>query len=218
MKTFIEYLQEGSVLAPLALAGSIMAGGVQAPPVAAPTQAVAPVIDPYAHFGGAHNVKLYQALVAGEHRGTDIGNGLDYDPAQYIRTRDKSGKSTAYGPAQITKSTAAGFLKTQPDLFKGQEDYVKQYVAQGQSMLGNVKEGDPCGPGGCGSLSEEKYHKPYQQMTVGVIRGKQRELKIDDTKPMSAQDRERFIQSWRGASRQEDPGYYAAIDAAYKTN
>jgi hypothetical protein len=51
-----------------------------------------------------------------------------------------------------------------------------------------------------------------------VMRGKQRELKIDDTKEMSPQDRERFIQSWRGASRQEDPGYYAAIDAAYKTN
>jgi hypothetical protein len=222
MKSFMEYIQEGSLLAPFALAGSIMAGGAQAPPAQAPaastTQAAAPVVDPYAHFGGAHNVKLYQALVAGEHRGTDIGNGLDYDPAQYIRTRDKSGKSTAYGPAQITKSTAAGFLRTQPDLFKGQEDYVKQYVAQGQSMLGNVKAGDPCGPGGCGTMSDEKYHKPYQQMTVGVMRGKQRELKIDDTKEMSAQDRERFIQSWRGASRQQDPGYYAAIDAAYKTN
>ena len=28
MKSFIEYLQEGSMLAPLALAGSIMAGGI----------------------------------------------------------------------------------------------------------------------------------------------------------------------------------------------
>ena len=121
-------------------------------------------------------------------------------------------------PVQITKSTAAGFMRTQPDLFKGQEDYVKQYVKQGQSMLGNVKAGDACGPGGCGSLSDEKYHKPYQQMASGVMRGKMRELKIDDTKEMSAQDRERFIQSWRGVSRQQDPKYYAAIDAAYKAN
>ena len=222
MKSFIEYIQEGSLLAPLALAAGMMAGNPQTAPTQAPaaptTQTDAPVVDPYAHFGGAHNMKLYQALVAGEHRGTDIGNALDYNAAQYIRTKDKSGKSTAYGPAQITKSTAAGFLKTQPDLFKGQEDYVKQYVKQGQSMLGNVKAGDACGPGGCGTLSDEKYHKPYQQMTVGVMRGKQRELKIDDTKEMSPEDRERFIQSWRGASRQEDPGYYAAIDAAYKAN
>lgn len=221
MKSFIEYLQEGSMLAPLALAGSIMAGGAQAPPAQAPaaqTTQTAPAVDPYAHFGGQHHANLYKAIVGAEHRGTDIGNPLDYNAGQYIRTRDTTGKSTAYGPAQITKSTAAGFMRTQPDLFKGQEDYVKQYVKQGQSMLGNVKAGDACGPGGCGSLSDEKYHKPYQQMASAVMRGKMRELKIDDTKEMSAQDRERFIQSWRGVSRQQDPKYYAAIDAAYKTN
>jgi len=219
MKSFIEYIQEGSLLAPFALAGSIMAGGAQAPPAAPPaastTETAAPVVDPYAHFGGEHNMKLYQALVAGEHRGTDIGNALDYNQAHYIRTKDTSGKSTAYGPVQITKSTAAGFLKTQPDLFKGQEDYVNQYVAQGKRMLGNVKIGDACGPGGCGTLSDEKYHKAYQEMAVGVMRGKMRELKIDDTKEMSAQDRERFVQYWRNASRQQDPAYYKAIDTAY---
>ena len=95
---------------------------------------------------------------------------------------------------------------------------MKEYETQGNSMLGNVKEGDACGPGGCGTLSDEKYHKPYQQMTAGIIRGKKRELKIDDTKEMSPEDRERFFQSWRGASRQDDPEYFAAIDAAYKTN
>jgi len=218
MKSFIEYLQEGSMLAPFALAGSIMAGGAQAPPAAppaTPTTEVAPVVDPYAHFGGEHNIKLYQALVAGEHRGTDIGNALDYNQAHYIRTKDKTGKSTAYGPVQITKSTAAGFLKNYPDLFTGQEDYVNQYVAQGKRMLGNVKIGDACGPGGCGTLSDEKYHKAYQQMAVGVMRGKMRELKIDDTKEMSPQDRERFLQYWRNASRQQDPAYYKAIDTAY---
>lgn len=222
MKSFIEYIQEGSVLAPLALAAGMMAGNPQTAPTQAPaaptTQTAAPVVDPYAHFGGAHNMKLYQALVGAEHRGTDIGNAVDYNPAQYIRTKDTSGKSTAYGPVQITKSTAAGFLKTQPDLFKGQEDYVNQYVKQGKSMLGNVKVGDACGPGGCGTLSDEKYHIPYQQMATGVMRGKERELKIDDTKEMSPKDRERFVQYWRGASRQEDPKYYAAIDAAYKVN
>jgi len=219
MKSFIEYIQEGSMLAPFALAGSIMAGGAQAPPAAPPaastTETAAPVVDPYAHFGGEHNIKLYKSLVAGEHRGTDIGNALDYNQGHYIRTKDTSGKSTAYGPVQITKSTAAGFLKTQPDLFKGQEDYVNQYVAQGKRMLGNVKIGDACGPGGCGTLSDEKYHKAYQEMAVGVMRGKMRELKIDDTKEMSAQDRERFVQYWRNASRQQDPAYYKAIDTAY---
>lgn len=221
MKTFIEYLQEGSVLAPFALAAGMMAGNPQTPPVqppAAQTTETAPAEDPYAHFGGQHHANLYKAIVGAEHRGTKIGNPLDYNAGQYIRTRDTTGKSTAYGPVQITKSTAAGFMRTQPDLFKGQEDYVNQYVKQGKSMLGNVKAGDACGPGGCGSLSDEKYHKPYQQMASGVMRGKMRELKIDDTKEMSPQDRERFIQSWRGASRQQDPKYYAAIDAAYKTN
>ena len=222
MKSFMEYIQEGSVLAPLALAAGMMAGSPQTAPTQAPatpaTQAAAPVVDPYAHFGGEQNTKLYKALVGAEHRGTDIGNALDYNASQYIRTKETSGKSTAYGPVQITKSTAAGFMRTQPNLFKGQEDYVNQYVKQGNSMLGNVKVGDACGPGGCGTLSDVKYHKPYQQMAVGVMRGKMKELKIDDTKPMSTQDRERFVQYWRGASRQDDPKYYAAIDAAYKTN
>lgn len=229
MKTFIEHLQERAGLAAGLLSVGMLTGEPQTAPVSAPvsapttetnqatttTQPAAPVEDPYAHFGGEHNMKLYRSLVAGEHRGTDIGNALDYNAGQYIRTKQASGKSTAYGPVQITKSTAAGFLKTQPDLFKGQEEYVNQYVAQGKRMLGNVKVGDPCGPGGCGTLSDEKYHKPYQQMAVGVMRGKMRELKIDDTKEMSPKDRERFIQYWRNASRQQDPAYYAAIDAAY---
>jgi len=233
MKTFIEHLQERAGLAAGLLSVGMLTGEPQTAPVSAPvtapvtapttqtdqtsttTKPAAAVEDPYAHFGGAHNVKLYQALVAGEHRGTDIGNALDYNAGQYIRTKDKSGTSTAYGPVQITKSTAAGFLKNQPDLFKGQEDYVNQYVKQGKSMLGNVKVGDACGPGGCGTLSDEKYHKPYQQMAVGVMRGKMRELKIDDSKEMSAQDRERFVQYWRNASRQQDPAYYKAIDTAY---
>lgn len=222
MKSFIQYLQEGSMLTPLALTAGILAGGGQAQAPATQTtqttqttQAAAPVVDPYAHFGGEHNIKLYRSLVAGEHRGTDIGNALDYNAGQYIRTKDTSGKSTAYGPVQITKSTAGGFMRTQPDLFKGQEDYVNQYVKQGKSMLGNVKIGDACGPGGCGTLSDEKYHIPYQQMAVGVMRGKMRELKIDDTKEMSPQDRERFVKYWRNASRQQDPKYYEAIDAAY---
>lgn len=236
MKTFIEHLQERAGLAAGLLSVGMLTGEPQTAPVSAPvtapvtapttqtdqttttTKPAAAVEDPYAHFGGAHNVKLYQALVAAEHRGTDIGNALDYNAGQYIRTKDKSGTSTAYGPVQITKSTAAGFLKNQPDLFKGQEDYVNQYVKQGKSMLGNVKIGDACGPGGCGTLSDEKYHIPYQQMAVGVMRGKQRELKIDDTKEMSPKDRERFIQYWRNASREQDPAYYKAIDDAYKAN
>lgn len=270
MKTFIEYLQEGSVLAPLVLAAGMM-GSAATPPSAPaehivgsgntissiarqygtdvatilknnpsikdpnkisigqkinlgaraastkPTTQAAAVEDPYAHLGGQQNVNVYKALVAAEHRGTDIGNPLEYNAGQYIRTR-AGANSSAYGPAQITKSTAAGFARTQPDLFTGQEDYMKEYETQGNSMLGNAKEGDVCGPGGCGTLSDEKYHKPYQQMAASVIRGKKRELKIDDTKEMSPEDRERFFQSWRGASRQDDPEYFAAIDAAYKTN
>jgi len=272
MKTFIEYIQEGSLLAPLDLvpldlpqfasqkldsgpkqykviSGDTLSSiarkhgtdvdtilnnnssiknpnkisigqninlGARAAPTKPTTQA-AGVEDPYAHFGGQQNVNIYKALVAAEHRNTDIGNPLEYNSGQYIRTR-AGVDSSAYGPAQITKSTAAGFAKTQPDLFTGQEEYMKEYERQGNSMLGNAKKGDACGPGGCGTLSDEKYHKPYQQMAASVIRGKKRELKIDDTKEMSPEDRERFFQSWRGASRQDDPKYYEAIDAAYKTN
>ena len=48
MKSFMEYIQEGSLLAPLALAGSIMAGGAQVPPAQPPvaqTTQTAPAMD-----------------------------------------------------------------------------------------------------------------------------------------------------------------------------
>ena len=70
MKSFIQYLQEGSMLTPLALTAGILAGGGQAQAPATQTtqttqttQAAAPVVDPYAHFGGAHNVNYIRLLL-----------------------------------------------------------------------------------------------------------------------------------------------------------
>jgi len=52
-------------------------------------------------------------------------------------------------------------------------------------------------------------------MEIRVMCGTICELRIEETKETWRQKSERFLQYWRNASRQEDPGYYKAIDAAY---
>jgi len=177
----------------------------------------------YVNFGNAQIRQLYGALQSAEHRGHKFKTRYGYDPETFIRTKaavvhnKKTGKddvSTAYGPVQITRSTAAGFIKTQPELFKGQEEYTSRYLDQGKKMLANKGYGanKQYGAGGAGDLSGEEQHSGYQQMAGGVIRGKLKELNIDPLKPISTEDRERFVKSWRGRSREADPEYYKAVD------
>lgn len=177
----------------------------------------------YVNFGNAQLRQLYGAIQSAEHRGTKIQSPYGYNPEVFIRTRSpvtidpetgKKSVSTAYGPTQITRSTVSGFMKKQPQLFKGLEDYTSKYLAQGTQMLakGGYGSNKKYGGGGEGDLAGEQYLSPYQQMTGAVMRGKMNELGIDITKDISPKDRERFVRSWRGVSRSADPKYYQTID------
>jgi hypothetical protein len=177
----------------------------------------------YVNFGNADLRRLYGAIQSAEHRDQKFETPYAYNPRAFIRTRSpvivnkKTGKrsvSTAYGPVQLTTSTVSGFMKTQPENFRGIEDYSKQFVAQGKKMLGRSGLGTASqyGGGGAGDLSGEEFNSPYQQLAGAVMRGKMKELNIDITKDISPEDRERFITSWRGASRKNDPKYFEQVD------
>jgi hypothetical protein len=169
-------------------------------------------------FGGNEQIKkLYGAIVAAEHEGAQVKDPFAFDKKLYIRTKAGGGKSTAYGPTQITVSTAKGFQKTQPQLFKGIEDYTSQYVAQGSKMLkANVK--DPTYGLGCvGDLCDPKQHKNYQKLSSAVIQGKAKEKKLDLNKPLSDEQLNTFIQYWRGADEKADPRYFKRFREGFKT-
>jgi hypothetical protein len=168
-------------------------------------------------FGGNEQIKkLYGAIVAAEHESAQPKDPYAFDKNLYIRTKAGGGKSSAYGPTQITGSTAKGFMKTQPQLFKGIEGYAKQYGEQGSKFLkSNVK--DPKYGLGCvGDLCDEKYHNDYQKLSSAVIQGKAKEKKLDLTKPLSDEGLNTFIQYWRGADEKSDSRYFKKFRESFK--
>jgi hypothetical protein len=172
-------------------------------------------------FAGNENIKkLYGAFAAAEHRGAKVENPFEFNEKIFIRTKgDKS--SSAYGPVQMTTSTVSGFLKNNPNDFKGIEDYTQKFIQQGRKML-KAKEGDLNYFLGCkGDLCDQKYNTDYQSLAATVIRGKMKEAKVDPDKPLSDQDLEKVIDHWRyglgskKSTKQSDKGYYEAFMNAY---
>lgn len=168
-------------------------------------------------FGGNDQIrKMYGAIVASEHTASKVKDPFTYDERLYIRTQDKSGKSSAYGPLQIVRNTARGFFRNNPELFKGNEEYAKKFIEQGDKFLKAGKSNDELyGPGCVGDLCGEEHHANYQKLGAAIIRGKAKELKIDLEKPMSEQDTNRFVEYWRGVSEKEDPRYFREFRAAF---
>jgi len=192
MKTFKEYLMEDSQVSPT----------------------TAPVEDP---FEGNSQIKtLYGAIVGAEHTASKVSDPFAFNKNLYIRTKAGGGKSTAYGPVQITGSTARGFLKTQPQLFKGIEDYTNKFVAQGSKMLKSDIKDPKYGLGCVGDLCDESQNANYQRMAAAVIKGKAKEKGLDLTKPLSDQDLSTFVGYWRGANETQDPRYYQAFREGFK--
>ena len=184
-----------------------------------------PDIDAEDPFEGNEQVRrIYSGLVAAEHtaefsankKRPAITNPLEFNERLYKRTEEKSGVSSAYGPVQIVRNTAKGFLKTRPDLFKGNEEYAQQFVEQGNKFLSAKGTPGKYGPGCTGDLCDEKYHKPYQKLAVSIIKGKAAEKKIDLTKPMTEKDVETFVGYWRGATKDQDPRYFKAFGSGFQ--
>jgi len=194
MKSFKQYLIEDSQITP------------------APK---APVVeDPFE--GNPQLRSIYGGIVGAEHTASNVDDPFAFNKGLYIRTKAGAGKSSAYGPVQITASTAKGFMKTQPNLFKGIEDYSNQFVTQGNRMLKADVKDPKYGLGCVGDLCDEKQHLNYQKMAVAIIKGKAKEKGLDLTKPLSDQDISTFVGYWRGADEKTDPRYFKSFREGFK--
>ena len=58
----------------------------------------------------------------------------------------------------------------------------------------------------------------YTNVAKGIMKGMMSDIGISSDKQLdNPKDRERLVQRWRGASREEDPRYYTEVDKAYKS-
>lgn len=171
--------------------------------------------------------RIYGAIVSAEHSAEFVANKnrpaltdpFAFSERVYQRTDDKGGKSSAYGPVQIVNTTLQGFFKQRPQLFKGNEAYVQQFMQQGKKFLQAKGTPGKYGPGCVGDLCKPEFHIPYQKMAVSVFKGKAAEKGLDLNKPLTPEQLNKFVTYWRGANQKEDPRYFQAFNAAYnKTN
>lgn len=119
----------------------------------------------------------------------------------FIRTRVAPPEgSSAYGPAQITKTLAEDFLKRNPDLFsKEEKTYLKRFIAQGVKFLRYGKEPNKKGYeprfdyGGEGELTSEEDKELYNKVARKMI---------SYTYTKNNEDIEATLREWRfGASK-----------------
>lgn len=226
MKTFLEYLEERSLVAPLVLAAALGAGSPQTPPTTVTGQTTQEKVKAYQI--PKNLIPLYAATVRAEHTGlgyTKQDDLLAFNPKMYIRTaaRPKNPKevSTAYGPTQMTRSLVAGSYgkKENKDLYSGIEDFTGAFINQGKNMITKGLDDPTYGSGCKGDFCDPKHHENYQKLATAVMRGELRELGIDETKPISPQDAMRFHQYHRfGPKGGKDPRYFGEIEAHYKNN
>lgn len=163
-------------------------------------------------FHNEHVKKLYGALVSAEHRG-NVKDPYAYDSNLAIRTKAGKGTSSAYGPLQITRNTAKGYMDPK-------DPYHVAFVNQGSKFL-KAKNEDPVhGLGGEGTLSAEEYHDDYQKLAQHVMFGKAKELGVDITKPMNQKDLDAFVQHWRHgkSSGQAPEKWYTDTTRAFYFN
>jgi len=229
MKSFIQHLQERSLLAPMMLSAALGAGAPQAIPPATETEVKQKETPQPAPYKIPDNLApLYAATVRAEHSGLGLTKPEDltgFNEKMYIRTaaRPKNTKevSTAYGPLQLTKGLVAGSFgkKQNKDLYADIGDFTGSFINQGKTMLAKGLNDPTYGAGCKGDFCDPKYHENYQKLGTAVIRGELRELGIDDTKPISQKDAMRFHQYHRfGPKGGNDPRYFKQIEAHYKEN
>lgn len=132
----------------------------------------------------------------------------------WIRTRGPS--STAYGPVQITYSTAKDYYTRHPNLFKGNEEYMQKFLEQGANFKKHMESKDPVyGVGGAGVLGGEEYHEPYQRMSDAIFQGMRKDLEKTKKLQPGQFDAPTMIQRWRGVPREEDQKYYAKVEKQF---
>lgn len=133
----------------------------------------------------------------------------------WIRTVGKN--STAYGPVQMTLGTVSDFYNRHPDLFKGNEQYVNQFIEQGKKFKEHMNTDDPVyGRGKPGTLSGEEFHEPYMRLSNAVIAGMRKDLERNKQLKPGEFNVGVLTQRWRGVPEDEDPGYYEKVNKKIK--
>lgn len=101
-------------------------------------------------------------------------------------------------------------------------DYAQSLVDQSKKFAKYGKEPTKAGYhprydyGGGGDVPVNR--ESYTNVAKGVMRGMMTDIGISSDKQLdNPKDRERLVQRWRGASREEDPRYYTEVDKAYKS-
>ncbi|EJU5353433.1 hypothetical protein N4X81_005035, partial [Salmonella enterica] len=137
---------------------------------------------------------LYRALSSAETGG--IKN-------RFIRTKaEEAGLSTAYGPAQLTVSTAKDFYKRNPDLLNEQQKaYLQRFIEQGERMKKAPKNDPVFGYGKAGVMGDTKedrhlYYEVAQTMLKKMIAD-------------NGGDLEKTMKQWRGNDK--DTAYFNKV-------
>jgi len=166
MKSFIQHLQERSLLAPMMLSAALGAGAPQVTPPAIETEAKQKETPQPAPYKIPDNLApLYAATVRAEHTGLGLIKPEDltgFNEKMYVRTaaRPKNPKevSTAYGPLQLTKGLVAGsFAKKQnKDLYADIGDFTGSFIKQGKTMLAKGLNDPTYGAGCKGDFCERR--------------------------------------------------------------
>lgn len=130
---------------------------------------------------------LYQKLTPPPQEARTVGQDLyaainqaemTGQPDHWIRTKSAPAEgSTAFGPVQITKGLAKGYLKVAPELFDKEElGFLKKFIKQGEVFAKYGKEPNKSGYdakydyGGSGDLIKtEKDKELYERMATKML-------------------------------------------------
>ncbi|CAK0749089.1 conserved hypothetical protein [Gammaproteobacteria bacterium] len=131
----------------------------------------------------------------------------------WIRTtyRKAPGGSTAFGPAQLTYTTAKDYVDRKLVSSESAQFFkrIMEPMYQGFQKHGNKKnlteDQKKFDYGGTGGFDPSQHAPRYEQLAQEIMRAKLKE-KNGDVRAA--------IQSWRGVPRSADPRYYAVAEGA----
>ena len=238
MKSFLTYLEENK-FAKAALVGTL--GGIglgllakpsqnTEPPAPQPvvftqqTQNTQPTIAPQIQtpatpqqtqekFQFSHPIigEILGAISRAEHRAVGEFDHTVHNPKVAIRTKAGGGSSSAFGPYQLTRNTVVDHFKRRPELFSGNEEYVKQFIQQGNKFLKAQTNHPTYGLGGSGDLSGPEHHESHMRMADSVLQSMMADAKINYKDNLTTDELNRTIKRWRGVPEQTDPVYYRTV-------
>ena len=134
----------------------------------------------------------------------------------HIRTKLKNtpGGSTAFGPAQITGTTAegaykAGYLSKESKKFHEEVMRPKyELMKKHGNNKGKVKDYNPrYDYGGDAEFDAKKHGASYEKYAKDIIGGVSKEAKGDEKE---------FVRKWRGKTEKQDPEYFKRYEEGKK--